>query len=132
MISFKKEYFRWFHRTRKTKFWRRTSGSTTSGLTRCWLGTLQSSTTSLNSGWAPSFGFNNDQSRKYEACCLFPNRRIYQNLVTASERWDDGKMLAYAKNMFALELLLLIYWAAFVSGDNYYTKKLSGRKIKLF
>ena len=33
-------------------------------------------------------------------------------------------MLAYAKNMFALELLLLIYWAAFVSGDNYYTKKL--------
>ena len=124
MISFKKEYFRWFHRTRKTKFWRRTSGSTTSGRTRCWLGTLQSSTTSLNSGWAPSFGFNNDQSRKYEACCLFPNRRIYQNLVTASERLDDGKMLAYAKNMFALELLLLIYWAAFVSGDNYYTQKL--------
>ena len=33
-------------------------------------------------------------------------------------------MLAYAKNMFALELLLLIYWAAFVSGDNYYTQKL--------
>ena len=68
--------------------------------------------------------FNNDQSRKYEACCLFPNCRIHQNLVTASERLDDGKMLAYAKNMFALELLLLIYWAAFVSGDNYFTQKL--------
>ena len=50
--------------------------------------------------------------------------RIYQNLVTASERLDDGKMLAYAKNMFALELLLLIYWAAFVSGYNYLTQKL--------
>ena len=33
-------------------------------------------------------------------------------------------MLAYAKNMFALKLLLLIYWAAFVSGDNYYTQKI--------